>query len=211
DLAGTRYSPLAQITPGNVSMLTQAWFVPVARGPDDDDARGPSGNPQATPIVIDGVMYLPARGHEVLALDAATGKELWRTPLPTPEGTDARGVGYWPGDGELGPRIFVMSGPTLVALDAESGAPADGFGRDGVKQVVVPYRGTPLIYGNLAILGAYSGERNQGHAGDTRAYDTRTGELVWTFHTVPLPGEVGHETWLDHGWRNRSGVNVWAF
>src|SRR5690606_22496768 len=94
DLAGTRYSPLTQITPGNVSMLTQAWFVPVARGPDDDDAGGPSGNPHAPPIVMDGVMYLPARGHEVLALDAATGQELWRTPLPTPEGTDARGVGY---------------------------------------------------------------------------------------------------------------------
>jgi quinoprotein glucose dehydrogenase len=99
----------------------------------------------------------------------------------------------------------------LVALDAATGAPARGFGRDGVKQVAVPYRGTPLIYGNLAIVGAYSGENNQGYAGDTRAYDTRTGKLVWTFHTVPLPGEVGHETWLDHGWRNRSGTNVWAY
>ena len=212
DLAGTRYSPLTQITRRNVSRLEQAWSVPVARGADDDDnAGGPSGNPQATPIVVSGVMYLPVRGHEVLALNAATGEPIWRTALPTTEGTDARGVGYWPGDGQIRPRIFVMSGSTLVALDAASGVPARGFGRDGVKQVAVPYRGTPLIYGNLAIVGAYAGERNQGHAGDTRAYDTRTGELVWTFHTVPLPGEVGHETWLDHGWRNRSGTNVWAY
>ena len=157
DFAGTRYSPLTQITRRNVSRLEQAWSVPVARAANDDDAGGPSGNPQATPIVVDGVMYLPVRGHEVLALDAATGDQIWRTPLPTTEGTDARGVGYWPGDGQIGPRIFVMSGPTLVALDAASGAPARGFGRDGVKQVAVPYRGTPLIYGNLAIVGAYVG------------------------------------------------------
>src|SRR5690606_39088578 len=212
DLAGTRYSPLDEINRRNVDRLELAWSVPVARGAsDDDDAPGPSGNPQATPIVVDGVMYLPVRGREVLALDGATGEETWRTALPAPEGTEARGVAYWPGDGTLGARILVMAGPTLIALDAATGTPARGFGRDGVKQVVVPWRGVPLIYGNLAILGARTGELNQGLAGDTRAYDVRTGELVWTFHTVPLPGEVGHETWLDHGWRNRSGVNVWAF
>jgi quinoprotein glucose dehydrogenase len=212
DLAGTRYSPLTEITRANVGRLAQAWSVSVARSADDnDDAPGPAGNPQATPIVVDGVMYLPVRGHEVLALDAATGQELWRTAVPTTEGTDARGVAYWPGEGEVGARILVMSGPTLVALDAATGVPVRGFGRDGVAQVVVPWRGVPLVYGNLAILGAYPGELNQGLAGDTRAYDVRTGKLVWTFHTVPLPGEVGHETWLDHGWRNRSGTNVWAY
>ena len=212
DLAGTRYSPLTEITRHNVGRLVQAWSVPVARSADDDDeAPGPSGNPQATPIVVDGVMYVPVRGHEVLALDAATGEEMWRTALPTTEGTEARGVAYWPGDGSVGARILVMSGPTLVALEAATGAPARGFGRDGVAQVVVPWRGVPLVYGNLAILGARTGELNQGLAGDTRAYDLRTGQLVWTFHTVPLPGETGHETWLDHGWRNRSGANVWAY
>ena len=212
DLAGTRYSPLTEITRRNVGGLAQAWSVPVARSADDDDeAPGPSGNPQATPIVVDAVMYLPVRGHEVLALDAATGEEIWRTVLPTTEGTEARGVAYWPGDGSVGARILVMSGPTLVALDAATGVPARGFGRDGVAQVVVPWRGVPLVYGNLAILGTRTGELNQGLAGDTRAYDVRTGQLVWTFHTVPLPGETGHETWLDHGWRNRSGANVWAY
>ena len=135
-------------------------------------------------------MYLPVSGHEVLALDAATGEQIWRTPLPRRGHRRARR------------RVLARRRPAraahlrhgradVVALDAASGAPARGFGRDGVKQVAVPYRGMPLIYGNLAIVGAHSGERNQGLAGDTRAYDTRTGELVWTFHTVPLPGEFG--------------------
>jgi glucose dehydrogenase len=212
DLAGTRFSPLSRIDSTNVDELAEVWSVPVARAEtDEDDSSMPSGNPQATPIVVDGIMYLPVRGHEVLALDAATGDEIWRSALPAPEGTEARGVAYWPGDDELAARIFVMAGPTLIALEAASGALVQGFGRNGVLQVTVPWRGVPLIYGNLAILGTRTGEVNRGLPGDTRAFDVRTGEHVWSFHTVPLPGEVGHETWLDEGWRNRSGVNVWAY
>lgn len=212
DLAGTRFSPLTEIDAENVGDLAEAWSIPVARSAtDDDDAPGPSGNPQVTPIVVDGIMYLPVRGHEVLALDAATGEEIWRSDLEAPFGTDARGVAYWPGDEELDPRILVMAGPTLIALDAATGEPAAGFGRNGVAQVTVPWRGVPLVYDIVAILGAYPGEMNRGMPGDTRAFDVRTGELVWSFHTVPLPGEAGHETWLDEGWRNRSGVNVWAY
>jgi len=212
DLAGTRFSPLDQIALTNVASLAEVWSVPVARSAtEDDDAPGPSGNPLATPIAVDGVMYLPVRGHEVLALDAATGREIWRSSLPAPEGTEARGVAYWPGDDELAARILVMAGPTLIALDAATGMPSRGFGRDGVAQVTVPWRGIPLIYGNLAILGTRTGEMNRGMPGDTRAFDVRTGRHVWSFHTVPMPGEVGHESWLDEGWRNRSGVNVWAY
>jgi quinoprotein glucose dehydrogenase len=111
----------------------------------------------------------------------------------------------------LPPRILVTDGPTLVALDARTGQPAEGFGRDGVMQIDVPWSGVPLIYGNIAILGATVGEVSLGPPGDTRAYDVRTGKHLWDFHTVPLPGEVGHDSWLDHGWRNRSGVNVWAW
>jgi quinoprotein glucose dehydrogenase len=212
DLAGTRFSPLTQIDTRNVTGLTQAWSVPVARSAtDNDDAPGPDGNPLATPIVVGGVMYLPVRGHEVLALDAATGDEIWRSALPGTQGTEARGVAYWPGDDALSPRILVTAGPTLIALDAASGAPVREFGRDGVVQIAVPWRGVPLIYGNLAILGARAGENALGMPGDTRAFDVRTGKHVWNFHTVPLPGEEGHESWLDYGWRNRSGVNVWAY
>jgi quinoprotein glucose dehydrogenase len=210
DHGGTRFSPLTQIDAANVSRLAQAWTVAIARGADEE-GDGPAGNPQATPIVVDGVLYLPVRGNQVLALDAATGNALWRHTLPAPLGTTARGVAYWPGDDVLAPRILLTAGPTLVALDARTGEPAAGFGRNGVAQIGVPWNGVPLVYGELAILGATTDEVALGAPGDTRAFDVRTGEHVWTFHTVPLPGTVGHETWLDQGWRNRSGVNVWAW
>jgi quinoprotein glucose dehydrogenase len=212
DHAGTRFSALTQIDRTNVGALAEAWKVPVARAAAaKDDAPGAAGNPQATPIVVDGVMYLPVRGNEVLALAADTGRELWRRVLPAPLDTTARGVAYWPGDGSLPPRILLTAGPTLVALDARSGALVTGFGMDGVVQIAVPWNGVPVIFGDLAILGATTGEVALAEPGDTRAFDVRTGKLVWTFHTVPLPGERGHDTWLDNGWRNRSGVNVWAW
>lgn len=88
DPAGTRFSPLTEIDTDNVRSLEVAWSVRISRS-FDDEAGGPAGNPQATPVVIDGTMYLPASGHEVLALDAATGTEIWRTALPTALGTDA--------------------------------------------------------------------------------------------------------------------------
>ena len=106
DLGGSRFSPLADITPRNVGRLAEAWAAPVARAADDDsDAPGGRGNPQATPIVVDGVLYLPVRGNEVVALEAHTGKEIWRHTLRAPLSTTARGVAYWPGDGTL-PRGF---------------------------------------------------------------------------------------------------------
>jgi quinoprotein glucose dehydrogenase len=212
DLAGTRFSPLTQLDTRNVSRLARAWSIPVARGIDDaTESPGPAGNPQATPIVVDGTMYLPVRGNQVLALDAATGRELWRRSLPAPLATESRGVAYWSGESGAAPRVLLTAGPTLVALDARTGALAAEFGTQGVVQIGVPWNGVPVIYGNLALLGATTGEIALGEPGDTRAYDVRTGKLVWAFHTVPLPGEAGHDTWLDHGWRNRSGVNVWAY
>ena len=212
DYAGTRFSPLREINTRNVGRLTRAWSVSVERPPvGDDSSLGPAGNPQATPIVVDGVMYLPVRGNEVVALAADTGREIWRHTLHSPLGTTARGVAYWPGDGDLGPRILLTAGPTLVALDAQTGHPVTGFGRDGIVQIAVPWNGVPLIYRNVAILGATTGEVQLAEPGDTRAFDVRTGAHLWDFHTVPLPGELGHDTWLDNGWRNRSGVNVWAW
>jgi quinoprotein glucose dehydrogenase len=212
DFAGTRYSPLTEINPGTVGRLVQAWSAPVARAVDDkSDAPGDNGNPEATPIVVAGVLYLPVRGNEVLALDAATGEVRWRSTLPAPLSTTARGVAYWPGEGEIPARILLTAGPTLVALDARTGEPVAGFGRGGVVQIAVPWNGVPLVYKHIAILGATTGEVQLAEPGDTRAFDVRTGARLWDFHTVPLPGERGHETWLDNGWRNRSGVNVWAW
>src|SRR5687768_8393587 len=97
DLGGSRFSPLADITPRNVGRLAEAWAAPVARALEDDsEAPGGRGNPQATPIVVDGVLYLPARGNEVVALEAHTGGEIWRHTLRAPLSTTARGVAYWP-------------------------------------------------------------------------------------------------------------------
>jgi quinoprotein glucose dehydrogenase len=186
--------------------------APPAQGRGAVEGEEQAGsNPQATPIVINGVMYLPARGNQVLALEADTGKEVWRHTLPFALRTTARGVAYWPGDGKLAPRILLTAGPTLVALDAATGTPSAGFGDKGIVQIAVPWNGVPTIYKNVALLGATVGEVTLAEPGDTRAFDIRTGAKLWDFHTVPLPGELGHNTWLDHGWRNRSGVNVWAW
>ena len=236
-LSGQRYSPLTDISPSNVARLAPAWTLrltqPAGRrggGPPpaaavegaapargtpppatNPEEAGTGSNPQVTPIVIAGVMYLPARGNQVLALAADTGTEVWRHVLPRYVTTTARGVAYWPGDDQSGARILVTAGPRLVALDAATGQPAAGFGSHGMIEIGVPWNGVPTIYKNVAILGATTGEIALGEPGDTRAFDVRTGKKLWDFHTVPLPGELGHNTWLENGWRARSGVNVWAW
>jgi len=212
--AGRGAPPAGPAVEGPPATGTPAPGTP-ARGtptpPPNPEEAGATSNPQVTPIVIAGVMYLPARGNQVLALDADTGKEVWRYVLPRHVTTTARGVAYWPGDGQRGARILLTAGPRLLALDAASGQPAGGFGADGIVEIGVPWNGVPTIYKNVAILGATTGETTLGIPGDTRAFDVRTGKKLWDFHTVPLPGEVGHNTWLDNGWRGRSGVNVWAW
>jgi len=193
--------------------------APAGRGAGAAAGRGAAAvegdsvgsNPEVTPIVVNGVMYLPARGNQVLALDADTGKEIWRYQMPRFINTTARGVAYWPGEPGMAPRILLTAGPRLLALDAATGKPAAGFGRDGLIEIQVPWNGTPTVYKHVAILGTYPGEVPLGPTGDTRAFDVRTGKKLWQFQNVPLPGHVGHDTWLDYGWRDRSGVNVWAF
>ena len=189
--------------------IAQAWAVPVARAADDE-AEGDRRAIRKPHPSSSTAFCTPVRGNRC-SRSTSHGQRAWRHTLPAPLATTARGVAYWPGEDTLGPRILLTAGPTLVALDARTGEPAVGFGRNGVVQIGVPWNGVPLVYGNLAMLGATTEEVALGPPGDTRAFDVRTGQHVWTFHTVPLPGTVGHETWLDQGWRNRSGVNVWAW
>jgi quinoprotein glucose dehydrogenase len=131
-----------------------------------------------------------------------------------------RGLGYWPGDGTLGPRVLFMAGTGLYALDAATGKPAAGFGEDGRVSVTPGYGGTPTVYRNVAIIGAASLEVPEGDPGNPRAFDVRTGKKVWEFQTVPQPGEKFNETWRDvadermaagRGWYHRGGTNMWAF
>jgi glucose dehydrogenase len=218
DLAGTKYSPLDQIAPNNVSTLVQAWTFSMKSPPPKPGGTGdpfalpgaPAGNTSAaTPIVVNGMMYLPV-GSRVVALDAASGAEVWSYALPNGVASQ-RGVSYWPGDKKTPPRILFTSGSKLVALNAATGQLVPGFGNEGEVEMVVPYSGVPTIYKNVAVIGATVGEVPTGPAGDSRAYDTRTGAKLWEFHSVPRPGEVGHDTWLNDGWKGRSGVNNWGW
>jgi quinoprotein glucose dehydrogenase len=221
DLAGTKYSPLNQITPENVDKLVPAWTYTLRAEPPRASSTAKSDDPfatpgaartvasAATPIVVHGVMYLP-EGNRVVALDPVAGAEIWSYTLPTGVASQ-RGVAYWPGDKQNPPRVLFTSGHLLIALNANTGKIDPGFGNEGQVDMVVPYSGVPTVYKNVAMIGATVGEVPVGLAGDSRAYDARSGAKLWDFHSVPRPGELGHETWLNDGWKGRSGVNVWGW
>jgi len=214
DLAGTGYSRLTQITSANVARLTQAWTyrlqsdaVPAA--PAGRGGAGAGVNSQATPIVIDGVMYLPA-ANRVVALEAETGKEIWQYPV-TSGAPSRRGVAYWPGEANMSPRILFMAGRRLIALDARSGVIASGFGTKGEVDIDVPYNSVPGIFRNVVIVGANTPPGTIGGIGNARAFDVRTGAKLWEFSSVPQPGSVGHDTWEGDSWKGRLGANAWPF
>jgi quinoprotein glucose dehydrogenase len=209
DAGERRFSPLKQITPSNVATLTTAWTFDVG-----------TSNLQVTPLVVNGVMYLSA-GSNVYALQPETGAVLWKFETPAPVGR--RGVAYWPGDGTAPPRILQGAGNRLLALDAKSGKLASEFGgfgwidlNQGIKGGVdghISMESPPTVYKNIIITGGNNGEGSPslGLYGDIRGWDARTGKLLWTFHTVPRPGEPGHDTWEGNSWKDRSGTNMWAF
>lgn len=231
DLGGQRYSTLTQITPANVARLRVAWTYHM-KPPADPGAAASSRFQlsEAIPLVIGGTMYLPTPYGRVVALDASTGREKWNVAIPNGDRASLRGLAYWPGDGTAVPTIlFGTRGGKLISLRASDGSLTPGFGTGGILDLKTPeVMGTgpdasyilpspPIVYKNLVITGAGPGEGpggpngGLGPAGDTRAWDARTGKLVWTFHTVPRPGELGHETWGGESWKNRSGVNVWGY
>ena len=176
DLAATRFSPLADINGNNVARLTESWTYQLG------------GNSTAVPIVVAGVMYLPSR-ERVVAIDAATGSEIWAYELDLPVSAtggngptaSTRGVSYWPGDAEHDPRIVFMARTYMIALDAATGRPIGSFGDGGHIDVGVPYGGTPTIHEEVAIIGAASGEVPQGPAGNPRAFNVITGDKMWEF------------------------------
>jgi glucose dehydrogenase len=206
DLASTRYSPLTQINAKNVARLKPAWSYKTGKL---RNAGSITGGSEVTPIVINGVMYLTTT-EKVVALAADTGKEIWSYQ---PKGQPSRrAVAYWPGDTNNPPRILYTYGRRLAALNAKTGAVDPGFGNEGEIDMGVAYDSAPVVYGNTLFVGANTGEApSTGDAGDTRAFDARTGALKWNFHSVPQPGEPGHETWEGDSWKNRSGVNNWGF
>jgi glucose dehydrogenase len=221
DLAGTRYSPLTQINTANVDTLTKAWTYLFNR-----EGKTISGDSafelyqEITPIVVNGVMYLPS-GDRVVALEPETGKEIWTYEL---HGSLAsfRGLAYWSGDRNNPPRIIFTTARKMMALNARTGKVDPGFGNEGEVALTVPYDGAPTIYKNMLLIGTNfygPGERHiapqldqaGGQTPDAHGYDIRTGKELWTFHTFPHPGEVGNDTWANDTWKNRTGNNVWAF
>ncbi len=176
-------------------------------------------------------MYLTTPYHSVVALDPSSGKSIWSFSLPGTGQPSTRGVEYWPGDATSPPQIlFGTRDGRLFALDAKTGAPVQGFGVGGMVDMHTPdimngvasdggsfqsnvgLTSPPVVYRNLVITGSAVQEQPAlGPSGDVRAWDVRTGKLVWTFHSVPRPGEFGHDTWAGDSWKDRSGTNVWGF
>lgn len=180
---------------------------------------------EVTPIVVGGLMYVSTPYSRVVALEPASGKEVWSYATPQGSGIPSlRGVEYWAGDaGHAAEILFGTREGLLIALDAKTGKPVASFGKDGVVDMRTPEvmqgftRGMgmtspPIVFKNLVITGSAVPESpSQGPAGDVRAWDVVTGKLVWTFHGTAQPGEVGHETWHGDDWVKRTGDNVWGF
>jgi quinoprotein glucose dehydrogenase len=229
DPGGNRYSPLRQITPQNVSKLIRSWTYhmnPLAssQGAAGAGMSGASGSSSETiPLVVGGIMYLTTQFKRVVALEPETGKEIWTFTVP--DGNPARrGLEYWPGDKQNPPQVFFGTDTgKMYALNARTGKLSPGFANEGVLDMkpgalnglagaTFGLSSPPIVYRNLLITGALVQETpSAGAAGDTRAWDVRTGKLVWTFHSIPRPGETGSDTWEGDAWKNRSGANVWGF
>jgi glucose dehydrogenase len=227
DKEAQRYSPLKQINVQNVSTLASAWTYPMK---SDGDAPG-SRTTESVPLVINGRMYVSWPFCHVAALDPETGQQLWlytapRCPYRGPGLSSMRSVAYWPGDkARLARILFGTEEGELYALDAKTGKPILDFGENGVLNLKTPevmqgfprmhygLTSAPMVYQDLVITGSHIDDEtgSKGPAGDVRAWDVRTGKLVWTFHTVPRPGEKGHEVWTGDHWKNVAGADVWSF
>jgi len=226
DPGAMRYSPLDQINRSNVSKLRRAWVHKVG-----DMLDRPATTMECTPIVVDGVLYLTTAQVKTRALKAATGEVLWEfdpfagITLGRSRGVN-RGVTYWH-DGpdprrSKDKRIFTTARDKLYCLNAETGKLVESFADHGVldlkqgldhdmSRLSIQHTSPPCIYGDLLILGGGGGEGPQPAApGHIRGYDARTGQRRWIFHTIPRPGEFGHDTWEGDSWKTAGGANNWA-
>jgi quinoprotein glucose dehydrogenase len=202
--SSSHYTTLDQINKSNVSNLQVAWFYPY-------------GNTGFNPIVVDDMMFVSGRGQSLIALDPTTGKELWIHE--NIQGLSARGINYWQSADGKDKRLLFTTGVFLQEIDAKTGKSIPTFGIDGLVDLReglprgetgfrVPNPGK--VFENLIILGDATGEAWMSPPGDIRAYDVVTGKRVWQFHTVPLPGEFGYDTWPKDAYKYIGGVNTWG-
>lgn len=229
DAANTRYSAADTLTPDTVDRLATAWTWRPADRPRQEFGTIP-GAFTSTPIMLDGTVYVSSNYNRVAALDAETGAERWVfDPRAYADGMPAlgggfrhRGVTMWRDGRDL--RIFLASRHRLFCLDAETGEVVPSFGDDGVvdlsRDLIWPidrshfeFNAAPVMYKDLVIVGSAVGDRviyRRAPPGDVRAYDARTGALVWSFHTIPQEAEFGSRTWENEAWRHMGATNVWA-
>jgi len=230
DPGGQRFSPLEQINPSNVANLRVAWTYHM-RPAGTTEGGGRFASSELTPLVVDGAMYVTTPYRRVLALDPDTGSEIWTYEVLGPGQPSLRGVEYWPGTRAHPPRVlFGTRDGRLIALDARSGKPAAGFGVNGIVDLKTPdvmgegsvpgsenyprygLTSPPIVYRNVIITGSATQEfPPRGVSGAVRGWDVVTGQLLWTFNSIPLPGQPGRETWEGDSARGRSGVNIWGF
>jgi quinoprotein glucose dehydrogenase len=190
DPGHTKYSTLDQINTKNVHTLQRVWTF---------NTGDKSGFFESTPLIADGVMYLSAQ-NGVFALDPLSGKERWRFEA---SGTTRRGLAYWAGDAQSAPRVLVSSGTRLLALDTKTGKLAPGFGEGGFVDMGAAMQSPPSVYKDVLITPATSPV--------IRAWNARTGALLWTFHLIAQPGDPNHKTWENEAWKTIGGTNVWGY
>jgi len=211
----------------NAAPLTQSGRAGEPAGVPGRSANGGRGArtriSEVTPLVINGLMYLTTPYNRVVALEPETGKEIWSYELKDLGVPATRGLAYWPGDKTAPPTIFFgTTGGFLVAINVKTGKPVPGFANEGFLNLrtgvtekfpnaAYGLSSPPAIYKDLVITGSHVQEQPAlGPSGDVRAWDVHTGKPVWTFHTIPHPGEPGSETWEGESWKDRSGANVWG-
>jgi quinoprotein glucose dehydrogenase len=235
DTRGTRYSPLEKITAKNFNDLEVAW-----RFKTDNLGTRPEYKLEGTPLVVNGRLYTTGGTRRaVFALDAATGELLWVHRYPegvrganAPRQLSGRGLAYWT-DGRGDERIlYITPGYRLIALNSKNGQPIASFGKDGVVdlKVGVVYgtgqpidldtgeigvHSTPVVVKDTVLVGSAMKEGMTVHTsnntkGLARAFDVRTGKLIWAFNTIPKPGEFGNDTWLNGSWAINGNTGVWT-
>jgi quinoprotein glucose dehydrogenase len=205
DAGRSRFSPLTQINKRTVARLKPVWEFACG-----DAYKG--STIECTPIIVGGVMYLTTVKLKIVALDAATGRKIWEHD-PKSGGVN-RGVAYWT-DGREACIVAGLPGGKLLCLDARTGNVRwEANLRDGYPGMPAGWSygctSAPSIFENLIYVPIANAESQPGAPGDIRAFDVRTGKEVWRFHTVPQPGEPGHDTWAGDSWKGRSGVNAWS-
>lgn len=230
DLANTHYSPLEQITSTNFSKLEIAW-----RFKTDNLGPRPEFSYEGTPLMVKGVLYSTAGSRRsVVALNATTGELLWvhmedegERGASAPRQLSGRGLAYWT-DGRQERILYVTPGYRLVALDAKTGALANGFGVGGVVDLKldddqaidlihsdIGYQSAPVVAKDVVIVGASHATGGNPKSfrnvkGYARGFDVRTGKRLWIFHTIPRPGEFGNETWLNDSWAYTGNAGIWG-